>query len=81
MIFKDFNDYFNTLKVKVAEICRDLDKKTDYNIEYDDLFQEASLKLFKIYTENRPLNINYSLKAVRNSLIDYIRLINRNSGK
>lgn len=54
-------------------MCLDYDKTTDYRIEYEDLFQEASLKLFEIYKNNRPLDINFSLKIVRDHLINYIK--------
>ena len=68
-----FNDYFNTLKKQIVKICLEFNKSTDYRIEYDDLFQEASLKLFEIYKERKPLDVNYSLKAVKNHLINYIK--------
>jgi len=73
-ILLSFNDYFNTLKKQIAKICQGLDKTTNFRIEYDDLFQEASLKLFQIYKDKRPLDINYSLRAVRNHLLNYIKL-------
>ena len=71
---QNFNDYFNTLKKQISETCSELDKKTNYRIEYEDLFQEASLKLFQIYKNKKPLDINYSLKAIKNHLLDYIKL-------
>ena len=54
-------------------MCLEFDKITDYRIEYEDLFQEASLKLFEIYKNNKPLDINFSLKIVRDNLINYIK--------
>ena len=74
-----FNDYFNTLKKRISKICSELDKKTNYKIEYDDLFQEASLKLFELYKNKRPLDINYSLKAIKNHLLDYIKLCKKDA--
>jgi len=71
---QSFNDFFNARKKQISEICQQLDKTTNYRIEYDDLFQEASLKLFHIYKNNKPLDINYSLRAVRNHLLNYIKL-------
>ena len=69
-----FNDYFNTLKKQISKICLEFDISTNYRVEYDDLFQEASLKLFQIYKNKKPLDINYSLKAIKNHLLDYIKL-------
>ena len=72
-----FNDYFNTLKKQISRVCSELDKKTNYRIEYDDLFQEASLKLFQMYKNKKPLDVNYSLRAVKNHLLNYIKLCQR----
>ena len=76
-ILKSFEHYLNARKKQVAKMCLGFDRITDYRIEYDDLFQEASLKLFEIYKNNRPLDINFSLKIIRDHLIDYIRKNNR----
>ena len=76
---QSFNDFFNARKKQISEICLELDKKTNYRIEYEDLFQEASLKLFQIYKNKRPLDINYSLRAIRNHLLDYIKLCKKDA--
>jgi len=68
-----FLDYFYTLKSSIANICKDLNKKTNHRIEYNDLFQEASLKLLLNYREGNQFGIHYSMKIVHNHLIDYIR--------
>jgi len=72
-VFLNFNDYFNTLKKQMAKICLGFNRITNYRIEYEDLFQEASLKLFEIYKDKKPLDINFSLKIVRDHLINYIK--------
>lgn len=68
-----FLDYFYTLKSSIALICKQLNRKTNHRIEYDDLFQEASLKLLLNYREGKQFGIHYSLEIVHNHLIDYIR--------
>ena len=76
---QSFNDFFNARKKQISEICRELDKKTNYRIEYDDLFQEASLKLFELYKNKKPLDVNYSLRAIRNHLLNYIKLCQKDA--
>ena len=71
--FKTFNDYLNTLKNNIQIICFGIDARTDNRIEYDDLFQEAVLKLLQIYKNNEPLDVNFSKKRIRDYLIDYVR--------
>ncbi len=78
--FSNFNSYFNTLRKQIKKICIKYYRSTNNRIEYDDLFQEASLKLFEIYKEGKPLDINYSLEAVKNCLVNYM-LKNINLGK
>ncbi len=70
---QSFNDFFNARKKQIAKICLEFDKITNHRIEYDDLFQEASLKLFEIYKDKKSLDINYSLRTVKNHLINYIK--------
>ena len=72
-ILISFDDFFNMRKKQISKMCLEFDKITDYRIEYEDLFQEASLKLFEIYKNNKPLDINFSLKIVRDNLINYIK--------
>ena len=76
---QSFDDLFNARKKQITKICLELDKKTNYRIEYDDLFQEASLKLFQMYKNKKPLDVNYSLRAIRNHLLDYIKLCQRDA--
>ena len=76
---QSFDDLFNARKKQITKICLELDKKTNYRIEHDDLFQEASLKLFQIYKNKKPLDINYSLRAIRNHLLNYIKLCQRDA--
>lgn len=71
MKFNSFEDYFNTLKKRVSKIC--LGYSNGQRIEYDDLFNEASLKLLYNYKNGTEFGINYSLEIIQNHLINYIR--------
>jgi len=76
---KDFEYYFNILKKDISKICLGLNKGTGSEIEYKDLFQEASIKLFYLYNGNIPPIKNYLLTAIKHHLIDYIRKNSRKS--
>jgi len=47
--------------------------KKEQFIEYEDLYQEAIIRLFELYSGDKPIDVNYSLKAVKHRIIDYIR--------
>lgn len=70
---KSFEHYLNANKNTISTICSSIDLTTDYRIEYKDLYQEAILKLFENYIGDKPLNINFTRKCIRNHLIDYVK--------
>jgi len=78
----DFLDWYNIFKRNITDICLKYYYQTNNRIEYQDLFQEASIILFKLYREKK-LSIrkrgqkskgrNFILKIIRDGLVDYIR--------
>lgn len=70
---KSFEHYLNANKKIINTICLSIDLTTDNRIEYDDLYQEAVLKLFENYVGEKPLNINFTRKCIRNHLINYVK--------
>lgn len=68
-----FDDFFNMRKNQIAKMCIGFNDTTNNHIEYEDLFQEASLKLFELYQNKKPLDVNFTLRTVRNHLIDYVK--------
>jgi len=68
-----FDDFFNMRKNQIAKMCIGFNNVTNSHIEYEDLFQEASLKLFEIYEGDKPLDVNFTLKIVRDHLINYVK--------
>ncbi len=79
MILESFEHYLNAHKKSIQIICSGYEAQTTYRIEYEDLYQEAMLKLFELYTNGKPLDINYSLKAIKHRIIDYIRKNSKDS--
>ena len=70
-----FEHYLNAHKNNIRIICLGIEARTDYRVEYDDLYQEAVLKLFILYENNKPLNVNLTKQCIRNCLIDYKRRV------
>jgi hypothetical protein len=69
---QSFDDYYNSLKKQICQLCANIDEKTNHRIEYEDLFMEAALKLLQIYRSGKPTDVNYSIRAVKNCLLDYV---------
>ena len=67
-----FNDYFNIEKKQIAKLCLWFTNHTSYRIEYDDLFSEASLKLFELYRAGNT-DKNFTFTSIKNHLINYIK--------
>lgn len=78
---KSFEHYFNTHKRYIQIVCTSLNTLTDYKIEYEDLYQEATLKLIEMYKNKEPLDINFTRKVTRDHLINYIRKNIKGAGK
>jgi DNA-directed RNA polymerase specialized sigma24 family protein len=68
-----FEHYFNANKKNIQLICSSICTRTDHRIEYEDLYQEAILKLLQNYKDNKPLDINYTLRSIINHLKDYLK--------
>jgi DNA-directed RNA polymerase specialized sigma24 family protein len=77
--FKTFDDYLNTLRKQVRVICFSYVAQTTHRIEYGDLYQEAIIRLFELYSSDLPLDVNYSLKAVKHRLVNYIKKNSRDA--
>jgi len=71
MVLKTFGDYFNTVKRDIQIICSSINATSDYRTEYQDLYQEATLKLLEIYKNGKPLDVNYVGKSIKNHLLKY----------
>lgn len=68
---KSFDDYFNIEKVAISKLCLWFSKRSCYRIEYEDLFSEASLKLFELYQQGKT-DKNYTQVSIKNHLSKYV---------
>ena len=68
---KSFNDYFNIEKATISKLCLWFNKRSCYRIEYEDLFSEASLKLFQLYQQGKT-DKNYIMVSIKNHLSKYV---------
>jgi hypothetical protein len=66
-----FDDYFNIEKTAISKLCMWFNKHSCYRIEYEDLFSEASLKLFELYQRGKT-DKNYTLTSIKNHLARYV---------
>jgi DNA-directed RNA polymerase specialized sigma24 family protein len=73
MAFKNFKDYLNVHKRNIQIICSSIDSTTDYKIEYEDLYQEAILKLLDNYMNGKPTDVNFTKRSIKNHLINYVK--------
>jgi DNA-directed RNA polymerase specialized sigma24 family protein len=66
---KSYEDYLNIYRKDIASICV-LACKNHGNskIEYEDLYQEATIKLFDIFQKGKAVFKSYTLKSIKNHI-------------
>jgi RNA polymerase sigma factor (sigma-70 family) len=74
---KTFDDWLNICKVDIARICKKYSGKINSSYDYDDLFQEASITLWKLFEAGNIKGKNYALTIIERRLIDYIRKVTK----
>jgi len=73
-----FEEFLESHKRTIEYLCRKYSiKDNTKRIEYDDLYQEACIKLFEIYKSDNDICKRYIKVSIKNCLIDYIRKNNR----
>ena len=69
-----YNDYLKEYESTINEVCNYYCNRDNSNrIEFDDLYQEASLKLLEIYKDIEIGKVKLIKKIIKNHLVDYIR--------
>lgn len=69
-----FDDFLNAYKKIIQGLCEYYCYKDKTNkVEYDDLYQEACLKLFEVYKDIDSYNTNFIKAIIKNHIINYIQ--------
>jgi len=71
----EFNTLYQKYKVNIKQLCKSIENNiANPRIEYDDLFQEASLKLWQLIEKpGFKNNKSWIMIALKNHLLDYIK--------
>lgn len=71
----DFNPIYKTYKDDIVKLCKSIENNIgNHRIEQDDLFQEASIKLWQLTQDNIYINNKSKvLISIKNHLLDYIK--------
>ena len=75
---KKYEDYLNIYKKDISDICKlECKNHSKSKIEYEDLFQEATIKLFEIFQSNKAMFKSYTLKSITNRIKNLYRKENK----
>jgi DNA-directed RNA polymerase specialized sigma24 family protein len=71
---RSYEDYLNIYRKDIASICVLACKNhSDSKMEYEDLYQEATIKLFDIFQKGKAVFKSYTLKSIKNHVRDLFR--------
>ncbi len=74
----NYEDYLNIYKKEIFNICKlECKNHSKSKIEYEDLYQEATIKLFDIFSKDKAMFKSYTLKSIRNHIRDLYRKENK----
>lgn len=74
----NYQDYLNIYKKDISDICKlECKNHSKSKIEYEDLYQEATIKLFDIFQKDKAMFKSYTLKSIKN----HIKNLYRSEGK
>lgn len=69
-----YDDYLNIYKKDISNICVLACKNhSDSKVEYEDLYQEATIKLFDIFQKDKAMFKSYTLKSIDNHISNLYR--------
>ena len=70
----EYEDYLNIYKKDISKICVLACKNHSHSkIEYEDLYQEATIKLLYIFRKNKAMFKSYTLESIENHIKDIFR--------
>jgi len=77
----DFNSIYQSYKKDIMQLCKSVSNNTNnYRIEFEDLMQEANLKLWQLFKNHLFIDDkSKTLIAIKNHLLDYVRLCKKDA--